>query len=330
LTGSAATEGARTQSVRKRRRSFSNRTASVPVTKRGLLIYNPIAGQRDRRRQMNALIDRQRRRGLELVNAPTSGRGDATEIVRTFLKKGIDLVAVCGGDGTMSEVAAGLAGTKVPLGILPAGTSNVLAIELGIPATLARAEDLLLTGSPAAFRLAQAEDRPFLLWAGAGIDARVMGRMNLVMKRRLGRAGIFFTAASQFFQYEFPNLEVEIDGAAHEATYAVVCRARHYAGRWIIAPQARFGSDMFEVLLFAHRDRAKLFQLFVAMQQGRAAHVTEGLARIVPGRNVTIRSRESYPVQIQLDGDCVLQTPVRCHVGEDTVRILVPSPSATR
>jgi YegS/Rv2252/BmrU family lipid kinase len=302
----------------------------VPVTKRGLLIYNPIAGQRDRRKQMNSLIDRQRRRGLELVNAPTSGQGDATEIVRTFLNKGIDLVAVCGGDGTISEVAAGLVGTKVPLGVLPAGTSNVLAIELGIPTTLARAEELLLTGSPASFKLGHADGRPFLLWAGAGIDARVMGRMNLAMKRRLGRAGIFFTAASQFLQYEFPNLEVEIDGTPYEATYAVVCRAKHYAGRWIIAPQARFGSDTLDVLLFAHRDRAKLFQLFVAMQQGRAAHLSDGLARIVRGRDVTIRSRESYPVQIQVDGDCVLETPVHCRVGEDTVRILVPSPPATR
>lgn len=329
MTGSAATDSRR-ETPRKRRRSFSERTASVPVTKRGLLIYNPMAGQRDRRRQMNSLIDRQRRRGLELVNAPTSGRGDATEIVRTFLKKGIDLVAVCGGDGTISEVAAGLAGTKVPLGVLPAGTSNVLAIELGIPTTLARAEDLLLTGSPVAYRLGHAGDRPFLLWAGAGLDARVMGRMNLVMKRRLGRAGIFFTAASQFLQYEFPNLEVEIDGTTHEATFAVACRARHYAGHWIIAPQARFGSDAFDVLLFAHRDRAKLFQLFLAMYQGRAAHLSDGLARIVRGRDVTIRSRESYPVQIQLDGDCVLETPVHCRVGEDTVQILVPSPSAGR
>jgi len=329
LTGSAATNPRR-ETTRKRRRSFTDRTASVPVTKRGLLIYNPIAGQRDRRRQMSSLIDRQRRRGLELVNAPTSGKGDATEIVRTFLNKGIDLVAVCGGDGTISEVAAGLAGTNVPLGVLPAGTSNVLAIELGIPTMLSRAEELLLTGTPAAYRLGQADHRHFLLWAGVGLDARVMGRMNLVMKRRLGRAGIFFTAASEFLQYEFPNLEIEIDGTAHEATFAVVCRARHYAGHWIIAPQARFGSDTFEVLLFAHRDRAKLFQLFVAMQQGRAAHLSDGLARIVRGRDVEIRSKEKYPVQIQLDGDCVLETPVQCRVGEDEVRILVPSPSAGR
>src|SRR6266550_7565880 len=117
--------------------------------KRGILVYNPTAGQRDLRRKMSALIDRQRRRGLELVNTPTSGRGDATSIVRMFLAKGIDLVAVCGGDGTISEAAAGLAGSTIPLGILPGGTSNVLAVELGVPRNLSGAEALLHDGTPA-------------------------------------------------------------------------------------------------------------------------------------------------------------------------------------
>ena len=108
--------------------------------KRGILVYNPTAGQRDRRRAMSALIDRQRGHGVELVNAPTSGPGDATEIVRSFLARGLDLVAVCGGDGTISEAACGLAGSDVPLAVLPGGTSNVLAIELGIPSSMRQAE----------------------------------------------------------------------------------------------------------------------------------------------------------------------------------------------
>src|SRR5271154_4150676 len=105
--------------------------------KRGILVYNPTAGQRDRRAEMSALIDRQRQKGLELVNAPTSGPGDATAIVKSFLTRGVDVVAVCGGDGTMSEAACGLEGSSVPLAVLPGGTSNVLAIELGISTNLA-------------------------------------------------------------------------------------------------------------------------------------------------------------------------------------------------
>ena len=292
--------------------------------RRGLLVYNPTAGQRDLRPEMSALIDRARERGLELVNAPTSGPGDATGIVRAFLPRGIDLVAVCGGDGTISEAAAGLAGSNVPLGLLPGGTSNVLAFELGVPLDLPGAEELLLTGEPAAVRLDRVDGRPFLLWVGAGLDARVMGRMNLAMKRRFGRWGITPTAYSQFFQYEFPKMEVEVDGTRHPATYVVVARVPHYGGRWVIAPDARLDADTFEVVVFAHRDHWRLFRLFRQMKIGRGGHLSNGLARVLRGRDVSIRSLGGPPVEIQVDGDCVLETPVRCGIGTEIVKVLVP------
>jgi diacylglycerol kinase family enzyme len=291
--------------------------------RRGLLVYNPTAGQRDRRGEMSTLIDRQRKRGLELVNAPTSGPGDATEIVKSFLPRGLDVVAVCGGDGTISEAARGLEGSAVPLAVLPGGTSNVLAIELGIPSSPEKAEELFYDGQVHGLRLAHADGRSFLLWAGAGLDARVMGNMRFAWKRLLGRAGIFPTAIKEFLRYEFPRLEVTIDGASHEATFAVACRASHYGGKWVIAPDARLDADHFDVLLFSHRSRRKLGAMFSLMAAGNAGHLEKGLARIVRGRHVEIRSLDG-PVEIQTDGDTVLSTPVACRVGTETVNVLVP------
>jgi YegS/Rv2252/BmrU family lipid kinase len=296
--------------------------------KRGVIVYNPIAGQKDRRKQINGIIDRARRRGLELINAPTMGPGDATEIVKTFLKRGLDVVVASGGDGTISEAAAGLVGSSVPLAVLPAGTSNVLAVELGIPRDVDAAEALLTEGVPTPIPIADAEGRPFLMWAGTGLDARVMDKMNLMLKRWLGRSGIFFTAADQFARYEFPRLEVEIDGEEHDATFAVVSRARHYAGNWIIAPDARIGGNVFDVLLFAHRDHAKLFRLFREMRRGRAGHLSDGLARIVRGRNVSIRSLEDYEIEVQVDGDCVMKTPIRCRIRDESINVLLPHEEA--
>jgi YegS/Rv2252/BmrU family lipid kinase len=297
-----------------------------PSLKRGLLVYNPIAGPRDRREQMNALINRQRERGLELVNAPTAGVGDATEIVRSFLKKGLDLVVVCGGDGTISEAACGLEGSEVPLAVLPGGTSNVLARELQIPLDFDAAEELLQDGLPSPIRFAHADGRPFLLWAGAGLDARVMSKVNvkLKLKRWLGRTGISLTAMTEFLRYEFPRLEVVVDGVSHQATFAVVCRASRYAGDWIIAPEARLDGEALDVMLFSRRSHMDLLTLFLLMRQARSEHLENGLARIVRGREVEIRSLEPYPVEVEVDGDCVLETPIRCRVGTQTVRILVP------
>jgi diacylglycerol kinase (ATP) len=292
--------------------------------RRGVLIYNPTAGQRDRTAKMHELIERMRAEGLELVNAPTTAPGHATEIVKSLLPSGLEVVVVCGGDGTVSEAACGLVGSSVPLAVLPGGTSNVLARELSIPLQLEPAARLLLGGEPRKVRVLYANERPFLLWAGVGLDARIMGHMSPMLKRWLGRTGIFFTVADEFFRYEFPRLEVTVDGRTHEATFVVVCHARHYAGPWVIAPEARLDSDEMEVLLFSERNRWRFLSLFRQMQIARGGHVTRGLARIVRGRTATIRSLESYPVEVQVDGDCVLETPVTCRVGEEMISILAP------
>ncbi len=292
--------------------------------KRGVLIYNPTAGQRDRRRRMGALVEEMKARGVELVHAPTEGPRHATEIARTFARRGVDLIAACGGDGTISEAAWGLTGMDVPLGVLPGGTSNVLARELSIPLDIDRAKELLVSGIPRSIRMLTANDRPFLLWAGAGLDARIMLKMNLFLKRWLGRTGIFFTVAPEFFRYEFPKLEVKIDGKAHEATFAVVCHARRYAGEWIIAPDASLESDEMDVLLFSGTNRWRFFELFRRIQVGKSEHLDGGFAKIVRGKEVEIRSLESYPVEVQVDGDCVLGTPIVCRAASSEVRILVP------
>lgn len=291
--------------------------------KRGVLIYNPTAGQRDRRAQMIAVIERMRGSGLELINAPTEGPGHATEIVQAFLPQGLDVVAVCGGDGTVSEVACGLVGTSVALGVLPGGTSNVLARELSIPLTVSAAADLLLHGQPRPVRVLLANERPFLLWAGVGLDARIMGHMNLFWKRWLGRTGIFFTVAPEFFGYEFPRLQVTAGGESHEATFAVVCHARRYAGEWVIAPDASLDSEEMDVLLFSGRDRWKFLSLFRQLQLGKSGHLERGIARVVRTRQVEIQSLENYPVEVQVDGDCVLETPIICKAAGKTVNILV-------
>ncbi|HLN79798.1 MAG TPA: diacylglycerol kinase family protein [Thermoanaerobaculia bacterium] len=287
-------------------------------------MYNPTAGQRDRAAKMQEFITRMRADGLELINSPTTAPGHATEIVRNLLPAGLDVVAVCGGDGTVSEAACGLVGSTVPLAILPAGTSNVLARELSIPLQLDPAAKLLLEGVPRPVRVLFANERAFLLWAGVGLDARIMGHMSLVLKRWLGRTGIFFTVADEFFRYEFPRLEVTVDGERHEATFAVVCHARHYAGPWIIAPDARLDSDDLDVMLFSDRSRWQFLSLFRQMRLARGEHLRGRLAQIVRGRTATVRSLETYPVEVQVDGDCVLETPINCRVSEETISILVP------
>ncbi len=292
--------------------------------KRGGLIYNPAAGQRNRRGRMNDLIETLKGEGIELANAPTHGPGHATRIVREFLPEQPAVVAVCGGDGTVSEAAASLLGTDVPLAILPGGTSNVLALELGIPFDLDRARRLILGGTLKELRAGLANDRPFLLMAGVGLDARVMGKMSFFLKRWFGRAGIFLTAVWEYLRYEFPRLDVEIDGVHYPATFAVVCNSKHYAGDWIVAPDASTETDVLDTVLFNSRSRRDLMSFFLGMKARDARHLGNGYATAVRGRRVRITSLEDYPVEAQVDGDCVLETPIECRISARTLKVLAP------
>lgn len=292
--------------------------------KRGVLIYNPTAGQRDRRAAMSALINRMREEGLELVNSPTSGPGDATQMARAFAARGADVVAVCGGDGTVSEAACGLAGSSVPIAILPGGTSNVLARELGIPLDLEGASALLTTGTPRALRLLAANGRPFLLWAGVGFDARVMRNVRPLWKRRFGRAGILARGVAEYARYEFPRLEATVDDVGYAATFAVVCHARRYAGEWIIAPEASVESASMDVMLFSGTNRRQLLGLFRLLQRRKGGHLRQPEVRVVRGLDVSIRSLEPYAIEAHVDGDAILETPVTCRALRETVSVLTP------
>jgi diacylglycerol kinase family enzyme len=103
-----------------------------------------------------------------------------------------------------------------------------------------------------------------------------------------------------------------------------VANSRHYAGDWIVAPDASAESETLEVLIFNSRKRLDLFRLFRGMQGRRAGHLSSGIAKIVRGREVTIRSLESYAVEAQVDGDCVLETPISCRVSQRTLQVRAP------
>jgi YegS/Rv2252/BmrU family lipid kinase len=110
------------------------------------------------------------------------GRGHAAEAVRS----GVDLVLACGGDGTVTACAEGVAGSGVPLGILPFGTGNLLARNLGLPLDLDAALVIALTGSDRRLDAGSANGRPFVVMAGLGLDAKMLAESSEPMKKRLG------------------------------------------------------------------------------------------------------------------------------------------------
>ena len=300
--------------------------------RRGFLVYNPAAGGRDRAAQMAAIADRARSKGVELSLLATERPGHATELVRERLAKRPDLVAVAGGDGTVGEAATALAGSDVPLAILPAGTANVVAREYGVGTTPEEAEAVLESTTTRTLTTWPSAGRTSLIGTGVGFDARVMANVNPLLKRLFGRAGYAYVSTLEWCRYEFPPIEVtglDAEGRpfVRHATFVLSANTSKYAGDAVLSPFADPDDDLLDLVLFTSGDRGDLFHFYRLLPGGRAAQLgVRGVSRM-PVRSFTARSLAGYELEVQVDGDAAGTTPVTVGPAGGKVRLLVPPPA---
>lgn len=236
---------------------------------------------------------------------------------------GYDAILAAGGDGTIRNVAAALVGSDLPLGIIPVGTGNVLAHEIGLARTPAAIARMLLEGPVARVACAQANGEPFLLMVGVGFDARVVAALDQRLKSRLGKVAYAGPLLGAIMR-PADTLLVTVDGRRHVATWAVIANARHYGGRFVLAPRTGILQRGLEVILFKTRSRAVLFSHLMSLATGqlepRAQH--DGDVEMLPCSRVSVTARN--PVPIQIDGDAVGSTPVEVDAGTCEVCLIVP------
>jgi diacylglycerol kinase (ATP) len=254
----------------------------------------------------------------------TEGPCTAGRLARRAVADGAEWVIAAGGDGTISEVVEGLAGGRVPLGILPAGTANVLARELRMPMSLQAAAHTLLncTAQRVAIGLieqAQRKPRHFLMMAGAGFDADVIFHLNHDLKEWLGRVSYWVGGLARLPR-RLEQLEVRAGGQTYWCSFALIARVRNYGGDFVIATEASLMADDFAVVLLEGE------QGLVYLRH-LAGVVTQQLRRL-PGVHV-LRAREvelspgSQPVHLQADGEYVGQLPAKIRVAPETLWLMM-------
>lgn len=291
---------------------------------RGVLIYNPAAGQADLARRLEDITTTLAGQGLILERLPTTAAGHAAELARDARDAGAELVAVCGGDGTINEAALALAGGTVPLGILPGGTANVLARELEVPRSLQSAAQVLANGVTTAISVGRANDRRFLMMAGFGFDAMVLTGFNPFLKRHLGRLAYAARCAEEFVRFNAPELEVSTDDGVVRASMVIAANIRLYGGDFVLAPEADPTDDLLDLVIFrggGRLDYTRYLAGALAQRLGSLKDVT-----MVRTRSATIRSAGG-PVPGHIDGDTVLETPVTLSVEPRVLRVRVPRKS---
>ncbi len=288
-----------------------------------VLIYNPAAGalRRNPDRILQRTIAALAHGDIAPRPLPTSAPGHADSLAREAVLQGADLVLVLGGDGTVNEVVQGLIDSNVPLGVLPGGTANVLAMELGLGSRLEAAAKMLATFEPRPVALGRITgsfgSRYFLLMAGAGLDANIVYEVSTGLKNAAGKLAYWVAGFARFFK-QVEQLDVRIDGQMHRCGFALISRVRNYGGDLEIASGASLHDDHFEVVLFEGSNplRYAWYMLNVAakrVQRIRGVHVLR-----------THRVDVLTEAPVQIDGEYLGRQTVSIEIVPGALQLLLP------
>ncbi len=246
------------------------------------------------------------------------------ETVRAAVAGGCDVVVAAGGDGTVSAAMTGVAGTAIPLGIVPTGTTNLIARELGIPLDPAAAAALAASGDATRSIDGMAiAGRHYFLQVGVGLTALAVDGATRELKSRFGVLAYVGTAARRLVGLRPSRLEIEVDGETHrvhsiEATVAnngILARAFFRKG-----PDVRMDDGRLDVCVLVTRTLLDYPRLAFDLVTGR--HGAPGVLFLAAGRSVAIRSRT--PLVVQADGDLIGTTPVEIEVVPRAVTVIAP------
>jgi YegS/Rv2252/BmrU family lipid kinase len=314
--------------------------------KRATLIFNPRAGQLNMAGKVEPVANYWRERGWRIAVRPTQAPGHATELARRAADDGDLLVLAAGGDGTMGQVANGLAGSDTILAPLPIGTSNALARELRLPrpqlldpnAPFA-ASDELMAGQVQHIDLNYVQSQTgagyALLWAGVGADGFLVQQLEPrpTWSKRLGPVGYSIQALTVLHRLPAMSAVVQVDDQTIEddLLLIIISSCRLYAGGLIgLGSSALFDDGRFEVWLFRASEgsvrlappRAGLMARYLTEVQLNLQEWDPGVTNLT-GRRVVIETQPRMPCQT--DGEWAGYSPLSSEIHPGALRLLVPS-----
>lgn len=287
-----------------------------------LVIYNPTAGRR-RVRRLWAVLDVLVAHGVRLEVVETMHAGHAQSLAREGADAGKSLVVAAGGDGTIAEVAAGLQGAGTDLGIIPLGTANVLAHELGLPADAISLASILTSGRtiplwPGIMQSALGT-RLFVQMLGIGFDAHVVHHISRPVKRVLGRGAYVVQTLRELPRYRFGPIHLNVDGVGMSAGSVIIAKGRLYGGPYLLAPDATTSAPGFSVMLFEHAGIGSALLAGAALPLNMLGRVP-GLTH---HRASEIELLDETGLPAQADGDPAGMGPLRVTDADSALRVLV-------
>ena len=257
---------------------------------------------------------------------PTRERGDAQRFAERAVAEGHTTVVAAGGDGTINEVVNGIAGSDVTLGLLPLGTMNVFASELGLPTRpLKRAWEIVEAGRTREVDLACANGRYFVQLAGIGFDAQAVEGVRRKDKRAYGPLSYLMAASQILTSGERPTgVTVETDSGRRESgRFALVGNGRFYGGKLALFKEAKLDDGLLDVVVFKRLSHFDLLRYFRGVLF--AEHDTFTDVRYFQAARLTVRSENGEArVPFEADGEFAGEAPVELSIAPEKLRVIVP------
>jgi len=287
--------------------------------KRVLMISNPAAGRFNRRR-CGKFLERLQYLGCDVSSNETTKRGDAERIIMDTKAKDFDVIAVAGGDGTIGEVLNGLGHDRRPIAILPVGTANVLAREIGLPRSVDDIAKTVVFGPSRPISLGEANGRRFVVMASVGLDANVVERVNLKLKRHIGKLAYLYETVKQILWRSPITYRLRVGNETQEASGVIIANGRHYAGPFIAAPEANLEMPKLDVCRMTRRSRLAGASYFLSMATHRLEQRDDYV--IASATSLEILGPRGQPVQA--DGDFLCRLPAIFRILPNAADLVFP------
>ena len=248
----------------------------------------------------------------------TSAPGDARSIAAWAVEQGFATVVAAGGDGTINEVVNGLVGSDVALGILPVGTMNVFAAELGLPGSIEKAWDIVQARHTRRVDLVRANEQYFVQLAGVGLDAQVVQATSRNFKKNFGPLSYLISAA-QIAARKPPKLIVEHDDVRTEGSFVLIGNGRYYGGPVAFFKDARIDDGKLDVLIFKNLGYLDIARYLGTILMG--THAEQPDVEYIQTERAAVRSEEEVPVEV--DGEVAMKAPVTFRISSKKLKVLV-------
>ncbi len=286
-----------------------------------VVILNPAANS-DRAKHWRAQVEILAR---DSRICATSAPGEAETLARRAVSEGFEKIVAAGGDGTINEVVNGLAGSDATLGLLPMGTVNVFAMELGLPShNLNLCWQIIEGYNTRLVDLPSANGKYFVQLAGVGLDAQVVKETSATLKRNFGPLSYLISAA-QIAARKPPRLFIESeDYARKEGSFVLIGNGRRYGGPFPFFKQAVIDDGLLDVVVFKQLGYLEIIKYLQDVFFSSDIQLPE--VDYFQTRHLRISSDEDVPVE--LDGELMGNCPVEFSVQQRKLRVLTPANGA--